>query len=91
MIHQLKIQSSFLNRLNSGEKVSEVRLNDRDFQAGDILAFDEAALWKEPDELEGEYRASEMKFKILHVQHLNDVPGYGAKSDFVVLSLKKTK
>ena len=41
MIHQLKCESRFFEDTASGIKNFEVRLNDRDFKAGDFLALNE--------------------------------------------------
>ena len=39
MIHELKIDHEWGQRLRAGEKRCEVRLNDRDYQVGDTLEF----------------------------------------------------
>lgn len=39
MIHKLKIEPNYLFNLLDGRKKSEVRVNDRDYQKGDILEF----------------------------------------------------
>lgn len=39
MTHKLKIEKEYLLNLLNGRKKSEVRLNDRDYQVGDILNF----------------------------------------------------
>lgn len=39
MIHELKIEKSYLDKLHDGAKKAEVRLNDRDYQVGDKLCF----------------------------------------------------
>jgi len=39
LIHKLKIEKEYLFRLITGEKKQEVRLNDRDYQLGDVLDF----------------------------------------------------
>ena len=39
MKHKLKIQQEHLDNLISGRKKVEIRLNDRDYQRGDLLIF----------------------------------------------------
>ena len=39
MLHELKIKQCYLCHLLEGCKTFEVRLNDRDFQAGDLIRF----------------------------------------------------
>jgi len=38
--HFLKIEQVWWERVRSGEKTCEVRLNDRDFQTGDAIRFE---------------------------------------------------
>lgn len=35
--HFLKIESNYIDRVLDGSKLFEIRYNDRDFQAGDII------------------------------------------------------
>jgi len=37
--HKVKIQEEYLIELLAGRKKAEVRLNDRDYQMGDVLKF----------------------------------------------------
>lgn len=39
MVHDLKIENKYLGELISGKKKAEIRLNDRNYQVGDILLF----------------------------------------------------
>ena len=39
MRHALKIESKYLARILTGEKLFEIRKNDRDFQVGDVIEF----------------------------------------------------
>lgn len=39
MIHNLNIDEKSFERFYSGQKTSEVRFNDRDYQTGDIICF----------------------------------------------------
>lgn len=41
MVHQLKIEKKYYEKIILGEKTFEVRKNDRDFQAGDYLGLNE--------------------------------------------------
>lgn len=40
-IHALKIKSPWFTRVQAGQKHAEVRLHDRDYQAGDLLRLRE--------------------------------------------------
>ena len=74
MIHDLKIQKEYLDSLISGIKKVEIRLNDRDYQRGDILRF-------------REYPFSgptiEHLFEITHIHS-----GIGMAYNYVALSVK---
>lgn len=77
MIHNLKIEENYLKRLLSGEKKAEVRINDRDYQKGDLLRFKEFRFDKE-------FKSDkEYLFEITHIHY-----GLGMKGNFVVLSIK---
>lgn len=39
MLHNLKLQRKYADRIIDGQKTFEVRLNDRDYQVGDIIIF----------------------------------------------------
>ncbi len=74
MEHELKIGENYLQHLLSGEKRAEVRVNDRDYQKGDTLVFNEYKL----DEV------VEHRFLITHIHS-----GMGMLGHYVVLSLVK--
>lgn len=40
-IHELKCYPEFFNKIKTGEKNFEIRLNDRDFMAGDHVYLEE--------------------------------------------------
>ena len=40
-IHNLKIEEEYLNAIKNGSKTFEIRYNDRDYQVGDILVFED--------------------------------------------------
>lgn len=39
MIHEIKIHEKYADRIITGEKTFEVRINDRDYQVGDLIRF----------------------------------------------------
>ena len=75
MIHKLKIRPEYLARIKSGEKTSEIRFNDRDFQCEDVVELYEihngiASI------------VCTFKYRITHVHS-----GLGMADNYVVLSL----
>ncbi len=74
--HYLKVGDDYLRNLTLGRKKAEVRLNDRDYQVGDILEF------RVFDNDEYLY----FSFKITHIHS-----GLGLKEGYVVLSLEGEK
>lgn len=77
MIHKLKIEPNYIENLYLGKKKSEIRLNDRDYQVGDILEF-----LYQPEGMEGVY----LDYLITHIHS-----GLGLKEGYVVLSLEQVK
>jgi len=74
MIHDLKIEDNYLKNLVSGIKKSEIRINDRDYQKGDLLRF-KTYHYAEP-------KVKEFLFEISHIHS-----GLGLKENYVVLSI----
>jgi hypothetical protein len=77
MKHTLKIEPKYAERIVSGEKKFEVRLNDRDYQKHDIIV------------LHPNYKAGdEPKYKCItaDIEYIHS--GYGLQENFVVLGLK---
>lgn len=75
--HTLKIGPERLDNLISGKKKSEIRLNDRDYQSGDVLHF---------QRIEGVSRPETVShyFTVTHVHS-----GLGLQDGYVVLSFEK--
>lgn len=81
MIHRLKIEDTYLKRLTSGVKKSEIRFNDRDYQLGDVLEF-----YNRPAEpLVGDPYFY-VKFKITHIHS-----AFGMDEGYVCLSVERVK
>ena len=74
MKHKLKIEPQYLDNLLSGKKKAEVRLNDRDYQVGDILKFED-------------YREIEPKTHCFAITHIHS--GFGLDRNYVVLSVEQ--
>ncbi len=78
--HELKIQSIHFNDLLRGRKAAEVRLNDRDYQVGDVLYLYEI---DENDVSTGQG----MSAQVSHILHGGQ---FGIDKGWCVLSLSKT-
>ena len=76
MEHTVKIETKYLNRIFDNEKLFEVRLNDRDYQVGDILHFEEV---REDDMC----KDCSQRREIIYIHS-----GLGMKDGYVVLGLK---
>jgi len=77
MIHKLKIKYEYLIRIQDGLKTFEVRLNDRDYQVGDLIEFE---VLPNPEIEE----ATKDKYIIKYIHH-----GLGMLENYVVLGIKK--
>lgn len=74
--HNLKILPNYFQDVYSGKKMFEVRLNDRDYQVGDMLYLQE---WSPEDGYTGNYVKKD-------VYYILDDPAY-VKEGFVILGL----
>ena len=87
-IHVLKIYTPWLDRVLSGEKKSEIRQHDRDYQVGDILHLTEVGASGSPVRVyDGEGGSSDPRSVDVTVTHVLDgrqceglVAGYCALS-----------
>jgi ASC-1-like (ASCH) protein len=77
MIHEIKILKNYADRILSGEKDFEVRLNDRDYQKGDILKF--TVLTQKDGLVIADY---DLKRRIKYIH-----TGLGMEKDYVILGL----
>ena len=73
--HKLKIEINSLQNLINGVKKSEIRVNDRDYQKGDILEF-------------GDYSRLNPEYHFFQITHIHS--GLGMEGNYVCLSVQKT-
>lgn len=78
MIHALKIEPYFFNKVLSGEKTFEIRENDRNFMTGDLLALNEY----DPEKQEYTGRSC-----LVYVDFALTDPKY-VREGFVIMSIK---
>ena len=79
MIHELKCQYEYFERLLDGSKTHETRLNDRDYQTGDTLVICQL--------IKGSYTlktGKSLKFKVTHVLENS----HYVKPGFCIMSIK---
>jgi hypothetical protein len=76
-IHDLKTTSEMFHEVEIGNKTCEIRLNDRDFQKGDLL------LLRELISGGGGYTGKTKEVRITHV-----LSGWGLKENYVALSFE---
>lgn len=91
-IHELKLDDKYFNDVRDGIKTFEIRKNDRDFKAGDLLALSRYG--------NGSYLTKENRFKnekvdihdaetlLMRVDYISD---YEQKDDYVVMSISPFK
>jgi len=77
MIHKLKIEDNYLEHLLEGTKKAEIRLNDRDYQTGDVLEFHHHLFGTDWEKV---------YFIVTHIHS-----GLGLQQNYIVMSVKKTK
>ena len=76
MIHELKTSTKYFSSVKTGKKSFEVRKNDRDFRAGDLLALNEFD--------DGAYTGRSC---LVYVDYILDDPEY-VNEGFVIMSVK---
>lgn len=87
-IHELKLDDEYFNDVRDGIKTFEIRKNDRDFQAGDLLAL---SRYKD-----GDY-CHKVWIKDLQITDIHDadtilmsvdyITNYEQKGDYVVMGI----
>lgn len=97
MTHNLKTLPQYFDKLKEGQKNFEIRLNDRDYQVGDILKLiyycEKTDLRKRIMESDdGEPLLDEQPLfierKVTYIMH---GPKYGLKKGWVIMQLQKIK
>lgn len=73
MNHELKIDDSYLKAKLAGDKLFEIRFNDRGYQKGDTVTYKE-------------YRPGEMT--IYHTYEITYVTGFNQQDNYVVFGEK---
>lgn len=81
MIHVLKTWPPYFDRVLSGEKNFEVRVNDRDYKVGDILDLNEY----DPDK--HEFTGRSLGRRVTYILHGGE---FGIDPNVVVMSLGRT-
>jgi len=79
-IHKLKINEEYLEEIKADNKKAEIRLNDRDYQKGDILEFSDYSHYSG---ITGN-TPKRLQYKITHIHS-----GLGMEKNYVALSIKK--
>ena len=77
-IHKLKIKEDFAKAIIVGEKLFEIRKNDRGFQRGDLVEF----VVVDENGCEPQHTINSYLFKITYVMN-----GYGLKNGYVVFGI----
>ena len=78
-IHRVKCFNRWFNEVTSGLKMFEVRRNDRDYQAGDLIELNETK--------DGEYTGRAAMFEAAYILQSSEFPD-GIKDGFVIIGLK---
>lgn len=80
MIHELKIFPEYFNKVISGEKTFEIRLNDRNFLVGDYIALNEFTT-------EGGYTGRSALYRITYVAG-HGHPPVALPDGYVILGIR---
>lgn len=103
MLHNLKLQRKYADRIIDGQKTFEVRLNDRDYQVGDIIIFNTVENNNADETVTHKINNKEYEITYIHTNYGMDsdyletepdlVSGRrrAIEYDFVVLGIKPVK
>lgn len=80
MIHNLKIQPEYFNKVMSGEKTFEIRFNDRNYAIGDILNLYEYSSQK--------FSGKKITVRVVYILDHGNFPE-GIPEGYVVMSIIK--
>lgn len=87
MQHIVKSWSMFYKDIKTGERTSDIRLNDRRYAVSDTMILQEF------DPVKFEYTGNEMEVEITYIQTNKSNPcaisQFALHDDYVVLSIKK--
>lgn len=78
-VHELKCHPESFAHLKAGRKHVELRKNDRDFAAGDVL------LLREYDAAADVYTGRHLLARVTHI--VRDFEGYGLQEGYVAMSV----
>lgn len=82
-IHQLKILDCFADEIISGNKMFELRINDRDYQKGDYIVF---TVLSEESGKEVEHAINTRLYEITCV-----IGGWGLMDGYVALGIREVQ
>lgn len=83
-LHELRTDPEAFKQVWHSRKIFELRKNDRDFKAGDVLHLREYT----PLRKEGDPHYSGKSILVLVVYVLEDAPEWGLMEGFVAMSIK---
>jgi len=84
MIHELKILSSFVRPILNGEKIFEIRENDRGFQKGDMVQF---KVVSDDWTRQNSSLVNELERRIFEITYV--INGWGLKNGFVAFGIRE--
>lgn len=79
--HNIKILKEYADAIASGEKTFEIRLNDRNYDEGDIIKFE---VRDTKGVIYGAHPITRNKYQITYV-----LSGWGLEKGYVVFSIKE--
>ena len=89
MFHSLKIEKTWADRKLRGDKLFEIRLNDRGFQRGDLVQYNVIESVDNPTVVDS-HPLSQCLFEVMYVQWYKGLmPGYVVFGERLVPSYEK--
>lgn len=87
-MHILKLKNNYYDAVMNGNKSAELRVNDRDFNCGDLIHFTDVDGYEFPDSTLRDIFEKPNLFVITHVLDVSEVLK-DMKDKYVMLSIKR--
>lgn len=88
-LHVLKLQGEYFDEVMNGNKSAELRIDDRDFECGDLIHFTDVEGYEFPHNSLRDVFEKPNLFVITHILDVSNVIKDMKNNQYVMLSIKR--